>query len=78
MRDFYRRNLPHWQPEGAICFITFRLANSLPLQIMQQLQEERQRERAAIHAKFRGAEQRNQLYTLDKKFTTVHLVYQRP
>lgn len=27
---FYRRNLPHWQPEGAALFITRRLYGSLP------------------------------------------------
>lgn len=28
--SFYRRNLPHWQPQGAEYFITFRLAGTLP------------------------------------------------
>lgn len=28
--DFYSRNLPHWQPNNAEFFVTFRLANSLP------------------------------------------------
>ena len=28
--SFYRRNLPHWQPEGAALFITWRLRGSLP------------------------------------------------
>jgi len=27
---FYRRNLPHWQPEGASLFITWRLHGTLP------------------------------------------------
>jgi REP-associated tyrosine transposase len=27
---FYRRNLPHWQPEGAVIFLTWRLHGSLP------------------------------------------------
>ena len=27
---FYRRNLPHWHPEGKIIFITWRLYGSLP------------------------------------------------
>ena len=26
----HRRRLPHWHPEGASLFVTFRLANSLP------------------------------------------------
>jgi len=40
-KPFYRRNLPHIQPEGATLFITFRLANSLPKCVMDQLQIEK-------------------------------------
>ncbi|MFH1185685.1 MAG: hypothetical protein V1755_11720 [Chloroflexota bacterium] len=29
-REFYRRHLPHWQPQDAIFFITFRLKGTLP------------------------------------------------
>jgi len=35
--DFYRRKLPHWQPKGAQYFITFRLADSLPRQAINEL-----------------------------------------
>src|SRR6266851_3973849 len=28
---FYRRNLPHWHPEGASIFLTWRLYGSLPV-----------------------------------------------
>jgi len=28
--SFYRRNLPHWQPEGQTIFLTWRLHGSLP------------------------------------------------
>ncbi len=33
----YRRRLPHLQPPGATFFITFRLANSIPREVWQQL-----------------------------------------
>lgn len=36
-KNFYRRNLPHIQPEGATLFITFRLANSLPKEVIERL-----------------------------------------
>ncbi|MDI6768406.1 MAG: hypothetical protein QMD04_01865 [Anaerolineales bacterium] len=68
MSDFYRRKLPHWHPEGQMFFITFRLANSLPAHIIQELEEERERERQAIRAEFSGAQQRDELYKLDKKY----------
>ena len=41
LRSFYRRRLPHWQPEGTILFVTCRLANSLPASAIQRLAEER-------------------------------------
>ncbi len=68
MSDFYRRKLPHWHPEGQMFFITFRLADSLPLYVIQELEEQRERERQAIRAQFSGTKQREELYTLDKKY----------
>ena len=47
MNDFpviYRRNLPHIQPYGAILFLTYRLARSLPKQILEKLRKERKTE----------------------------------
>jgi REP element-mobilizing transposase RayT len=38
---FYRRNLPHWQPEGATYFITFMLANSLPKKALNKIRDQR-------------------------------------
>src|SRR5215216_3145404 len=39
---FYRRNLPHIHPDGYPLFITFRLANSLPVEILHELRKERE------------------------------------
>jgi REP element-mobilizing transposase RayT len=39
--SFYKRNLPHWQPEGAEYFITFRLAESLPAEAVATIKNER-------------------------------------
>ncbi len=41
-KNFYRRNLPHIQPEGATLFITFRLANSLPKEVVERLKAEKE------------------------------------
>jgi len=68
MVDFYRRNLPHWHPEGVMYFITFRLANSLPIRVIQELQEQREREQQKIRAKFSGTQQQDELYKLEKKY----------
>jgi putative transposase len=37
--DYYRRNLPHLQRAGAYYFVTFRLAGSLPLDVVKKLKE---------------------------------------
>lgn len=39
----YRRKLPHWRQEGVIYFVTFRLADSLPMEKLAALKEERTR-----------------------------------
>src|SRR5438045_4012046 len=36
----YRRNLPHIQPPGATFFLTFRLAGSLPQDVVDQWNKE--------------------------------------
>ncbi len=33
---FYRRNLPHWHPDGKSIFITWRLYGSLPASLMRR------------------------------------------
>lgn len=37
--DYYKRKLPHWQPKGAVFFITIRLSGTLPKQAILQLKE---------------------------------------
>jgi putative transposase len=39
-REFYRRNLPHIQPRGATFLDNFRLADSLPKEVVEQLRAE--------------------------------------
>lgn len=34
------RDLPHWQQDGKISFITFRLADSLPRQVLTEMEKE--------------------------------------
>lgn len=49
-------------------FITVRLANSLPIHIMQAFQAEHEREKQIIRAKYSGVQQYKELYNLDKKY----------
>ena len=48
----YRRHLPHWRQEGGVYFVTFRLADALPPDVIRELhclREEIQRRRAAAN-----------------------------
>jgi len=38
---FKRRRLPHWEVAGKVYFLTFRLRNSLPKDVVLRLQEQR-------------------------------------
>jgi len=40
----YKRNLPHILPEDAVFFVTFRVHNSFPLQVLVDLKSEYQKE----------------------------------
>ena len=40
-KSFYRRNLPHIQPLNSALFVTFRLAGSLPKEVLARMVEER-------------------------------------
>ncbi len=37
-RSYYKRNLPHYQPKEGIFFLTYRLAFSLPKEILNELE----------------------------------------
>jgi putative transposase len=39
-REYYRRSLPHYQPRGATFLINFRLAGSLPADVIERLKNE--------------------------------------
>ncbi len=41
-KRIYKNDLPHWQWENAIYFVTFRLQGSLPKSVIQKLKEEQE------------------------------------
>lgn len=47
-REYYRRRLPHYQPSDAVFFVTFRLTDSLPREVILDLMRERDLRLAAI------------------------------
>ncbi|WP_028457510.1 transposase [Chloroflexus sp. Y-396-1] len=64
----YRRNLPHIHPSGAIFFVTFRLAGSLPVEVIERLREEFKEEERRLSDCFSGAALRSERYNVQKKF----------
>jgi putative transposase len=46
---FYQRHLPHYQPPEAILFVTFRLAGSLPREVLDQLARELESQQIEIN-----------------------------
>jgi len=64
-REYYRRHLPHWQPLSAVYFVTFRLANSIPLSVIKSLQREKEIERRKL-AKISEVIQRHHQDYLDE------------
>src|ERR1044071_2447453 len=37
-----KNRLPHWQQEGVVYFVTFRLADAVPVRLLEQLESERE------------------------------------
>jgi putative transposase len=56
MSEFFRRALPHYHPPNATYFITFRLAGSLPANVLKDLEDEFEAEKHALALKFHGAQ----------------------
>ncbi len=67
-KNFYRRNLPHIQPEGATLFITFRLANSLPKEVIEKLQAEKEETEKRINQIADESEREKQLDLAQRHF----------
>lgn len=67
-KNYYRRNLPHIQPEGATIFITFRLANSLPKEVIEKLRMEKEEVEKKIAQMSDNEEREKQLYLAHRRF----------
>ena len=65
--SFYRRYLPHYHPPDAIYFVTFRLAGSLPRQLIERLQQEYEQEERLLMQRFQGQSLDEERYRLHKK-----------
>ena len=64
----YRRNLPHIQPANALFFVTFRLAGSLPVDVVEQLRLEKAEEMNDIRKRLPYMEFEKEKYILEKRY----------
>ena len=64
---FYKPNLPHIHPRDGIFFITFRLADSLPINVLKRLKEEMMKLKF-IEKKFNKKEFNREKYNLEKRY----------
>lgn len=55
---YFRRNLPHFQPENAIFFVTFRLTGSLPRDVLLHIKtEQREAKKQIVRLAKKGNEE---------------------
>ncbi len=67
-KESYRRRLPHIQPPGATLFITFRLAGSIPMNILRALVEEREQMDQELARIANKQERAKRAYIAERKF----------
>ena len=58
-KTYYRRNLPHWHPDGAAFFVTWRLHGSLPRSSIEQIEARRNLLRREAMRKNETTQERN-------------------
>lgn len=65
-----KRNLPHIYPKGATFFITFRLKNSIPLEVLKKMRNKKEVEILAIRQdkKLSELEKKRAVYIEEKRF----------
>jgi REP element-mobilizing transposase RayT len=63
----YRRNLPHIQPPGGTFFVTFRLAGSIPAEVLAMLHAEAERIRAELERLPASPERAERLYQEERR-----------
>ncbi len=67
---FYKRNLPHIHPRDGIFFITFRLVDSLPTNVLKKLKEEKIAKLNLLEKKFNKNQKEfdGEIYNLEKRY----------
>ena len=64
--EFFYRHLPHWHPPDATYFVTFRLAGSLPGEVVERLRQEKDIAEGKLAKTFQGNALKDEKYNLAK------------
>ncbi|MFN3308356.1 MAG: hypothetical protein ACK44E_04025 [Anaerolineales bacterium] len=75
MTTFFYRHLPHFHLPHATYFVTFRLAGSLPVEVVQRLQEEHEGELRRLRQNLTGAALHQACYEEQKRHFAVPPTY---
>jgi REP element-mobilizing transposase RayT len=67
MTDIFYRHLPHYHPQNATYFVTFRLAGSIPLVVLQELKRKFDEEDRLLSQRYQGEALYYERYKLHKK-----------
>lgn len=67
-KTYYKRNLPHYQPEGYTFFVTFRLAGSLPVTVIKKLKGDREKELKLISGIILQKQKAEKYYEYQRKY----------
>lgn len=65
---YYKRNLPHYQPQGFAFFITFRLYGTLPADVIKRLKEIKQERLKRIAEYDNAVVRKEKYYKLKSKY----------
>ncbi|MBU0473321.1 MAG: hypothetical protein KKF62_04085 [Bacteroidetes bacterium] len=68
---YYKRNLPHYQPMGYTFFVTFRLAGSLPVDVVKKLKLDREKELQIISSIINNKLRTEKYYEYQKKYFAI-------
>ena len=72
MKTFYRRTFPHYQFDHSYYFVTFRLFNSLPIDIIQMLKGKYRKSESQIIRSVDESRRYSELYNLQKKYFGIY------
>lgn len=64
---YYERNLPHWHPPGATFFLTYRLAGSIPMSVINSMKAENESLKLEAMKSLTGNKLNSRIYEIQQQ-----------